>query len=134
MKLLTPPFAVLPLVMIMFEKLFQLKLKLIKKRRERQKARYELEKEYLEFTKHKKHKVSNIMLVIIVIAILSYTIANFWLAYTTGVYMDSTLTTCFYAFWSSEIVALATLKTSKIVKGIGYKKDDNDDDDEFIGG
>lgn len=116
----------------MFDKLFQLKLKIIKKRRERQKARHELEKEYLEFTNSKKHKVSNIMLVIIVIAILAYTAANFWLAYTTGVYMDSTLTTCFYAFWSSELVALATMKTSKIIKGIGYKN--HQDEDDAIGG
>lgn len=122
----------------MIEKLFQLRLKLLKKKYERQKARYELEKHYEESRKEKKHKVSNIMLVIIVIAIVAYTVANFWLTYTTGVSMDSTLTTCFYTFWGSELVALATLKTSKIIKGIGYRNRDNyyydNDNDEFIGG
>lgn len=71
------------------------------------------------------------MLVVIVIAISLYTIANLWITYTTGVSIDSTLTTCFYAFWGSELIALATLKTSKIIKGTD--KENVQDDEDSVG-
>jgi len=115
----------------MFEKLFQLKLKRIEKRGERQKAKQELEAKYAEYYPSKKRKVSNIMLVAVVCAIAIYTIANLWITYTTGVSIDSTLTTCFYAFWGSELVALTTLKTSKIIKGID--KENAQDDEDSVG-
>lgn len=64
-----------------------------------------------------KRKVSNIMLVIIVMAILTYTVASFWLQFKTGYGVDSTMTTCWFAFWTAEIVALAAIKTSKVKHG-----------------
>ena len=101
----------------MSDKRFQKKLDRIKKRGERYKAQKELEDAYADFVpSSKKHKVSNIMLVIIVIAITLYTAANFLLLYTSGVAMDSTLTTCFYTFWGSELIALAGIRVSKVVK------------------
>lgn len=117
----------------MEDKSFQKKLEKIKKKGERQKAKYELEEQYAEYYPGKKRKVSNIMLAIIVVAIVLYTVANFWLTYVTGVAMDSTLTTCFYAFWGSELIALATLKTSKIIKGadITNSVDDCGDNEPF---
>ena len=107
------------------EKIFQMRLKRIKNRGERWKKEYELKEAYIQYApERKKRKVSNILLAVIVVAIISYTIASFWLTYTTGTTIDSTLTTCFYAFWGSELVALATLKTTKIMKN--YNKTDSD--------
>lgn len=101
----------------MFDRLFKMHLRCIKRRGERQKIKQELKARYAEYYPSKKRKVSNIMLVVVVCAIVCYTVANLWITYTTGACIDSTLTTCFYTFWGSELVALTTLKTSKIIKG-----------------
>lgn len=107
----------------MFDKLFQMKLKRIERRGERQKQKYELEEKYAEFYPHKSgKKVSNLMLAAIVFSIVVYTIASFWLTYVTGASIDSTLTTCFYAFWTAEVCALAGIKISKV------RKENNDED------
>lgn len=102
----------------MEDKSFQKKLEKIRKKGERQKARYELEERYAEYYPNKNgKKVSNIMLATIVISIITYTVASFWLAYSTGSSIDSTLTTCFYAFWTVEILSLAGIRISKVRKG-----------------
>lgn len=106
----------------MFEKLFQKRLKRIEKRGERQKAKQEVIQKYAEYYSSSKRKVSNVMLVVVVIAIIIYTVASFWLTYVTGVSIDSTLTTCFYAFWTSEVVALMGIKCSKVFKESKYGK------------
>ena len=101
----------------MFEKLFQLQLRRIKKRGERQKRKCELEARYVEYYPQRQGaKVSNVMLTIIVIMISAYTIANLWITYVTGASIDSTLTTCFYAFWGSELALLAGIRVSKVRK------------------
>ena len=102
----------------MFNILFKWKLNRIKKRGERYKQEKELRDVYAEYVpERKKRKVSNILLVIVVIAITLYTIASFWITYRTGMSIDPTLTTCFYAFWGSELFLLAGIRTSKIIKG-----------------
>ena len=106
----------------MFEKLFQKRLKRIEKRGERQKAKQEVIQKYAEYYLSSKRKVSDVMLVVVVIAIIIYTVASFWLTYVTGVSIDSTLTTCFYAFWTSEVVALMGIKCSKVFKESKYGK------------
>ena len=99
----------------MREKLFQWKLNRIKRRGERYKREYKAKEAYAKYMpERKKRKVSNILLVVVVVAIVSYTAANLWITYATGMSIDSTLTTCFYAFWGSEIFALLGIKLSKI--------------------
>ena len=61
-----------------------------------------------------KKKVSNIMLVLICTMIILYTAANFALQYFAGVEVSPTLTTAWFAFWGTELVALAAIKTSKL--------------------
>lgn len=101
----------------MTNKQFKKKLSRIKKRGERQRQLKELRDAYAQYMPEKRErKVSNIMLVVVVVGILAYTIANLWITYATGAAIDSTLTTCFYAFWGSELLALTTLKTAKILK------------------
>ena len=108
----------------MHTKRFREQLRKIKLKGEQQKARQELINKYAAYYPHKNGKrVSNVMLAVIVFSIISYTIASFWLAYSTGVSIDSTLTTCFYAFWTVEICALAGIRISKV------HKEKNDDED-----
>ena len=61
-----------------------------------------------------KKKVSNIMLVLICIMIILYTVATFGLQYFTTVEISPTLTTAWFAFWGTELVALAAIKNQKI--------------------
>ena len=97
---------------------FKRKLRRIRRKGEMYKKEKEVRDAYAEYwPDRKKRKVSNIMLAVSVAAIAIYTIASFWIQYKTGVPVDSTLTTCFYAFFGSELIALTTLKTSKIIKG-----------------
>lgn len=73
-------------------------------------------------------KVSNIMLVIICIMIIVYAAADFVLQYFTSIEVSPTLTTCWFAFWGTEIVSLAVIKTSKIKHGTD--KDNTDENSE----
>lgn len=59
-------------------------------------------------------KTSNRMLVVSVINILWYTIVAIILQFKTQMEISSTLTTCWYAFWTGEIFALAGIKISKV--------------------
>lgn len=59
-------------------------------------------------------KTSNRMLVVSVINILWYTIVAIILQFKTQIEISSTLTTCWYAFWTGEIFALAGIKISKV--------------------
>jgi biotin transporter BioY len=111
----------------MFEKLFQMKLKRIEKRGERQKQRYELEEKYAEFYPHKNgKKVSNIMLIVIVVAIVCYTVASFVLQYHTSTEISSTLTTLWFSFWTIEACALAGIRISKVRKEHKNEYEDED--------
>lgn len=103
---------------------FKKKLTKIKRKGERQKVKYELEAKYAEYYPHRHGaRVSSVMLAIIVIMITAYTIANLWITYASGVSIDSTLTTCFYAFWGTELALLAGIKVSKVRKE--HKDDDS---------
>lgn len=96
--------------------LFQLKLKRIEKRGEKQKAKQELIDRYAPYYPSKRRKVSNVMLVVIVIAIVGYTVASFAIQYFTNMEISPTLTTAWFAFWSAEIISLAAIKSSKVWK------------------
>ena len=61
-----------------------------------------------------KKKVSNIMLVVICFMIIAYTVADFILQYFTSIEVSPTLTTAWFAFWGTELVALAAIKTTKV--------------------
>jgi hypothetical protein len=58
-----------------------------------------------------KKKTSTVMLILICIMIILYTAANFALQYFTSIEVSPTLTTAWFAFWGTELVALAAIKT-----------------------
>ena len=98
----------------MTEKRLQKKLSRIQKRGEQRKLIKELEDAYAEYMPdRKKRKVSNVMLTTIVTAIVGYVVASFWLQYRTGIGIDPTITTCWFGFWTAEVVALTTIKNNK---------------------
>lgn len=63
-----------------------------------------------------KRKVSNMMLVLICTMIILYTAADFALQYFTQIEVSPTLTNAWFAFWGTELVALAAIKTTKVIK------------------
>ena len=54
------------------------------------------------------------MLVVICFMIIIYTVADFILQYFTSIEVSPTLTTAWFAFWGTELVALAAIKTTKV--------------------
>lgn len=121
----------------MREKLFQWKLNRIQKRGERYKREHELKEAYAKYLpEKKKKKVSNIMLIIIVVAIVGYVAADFILQYKAGIEISPTITTCWFVFWSTEIVALTGIKLSKVKHNYDaspYSSEDEPEDDEACG-
>ena len=71
-----------------------------------------------------KRKVSNTMLVLICTMIILYTAASFALQYFVQCEISPTLTGAWYAFWGTELVALAAIKCSKIKHGVDDGKTD----------
>ena len=68
-------------------------------------------------TKQKpKRKVSNMMLVLICTMIILYTAADFALQYFTSIEVSPTLTNAWFTFWGTELIALAAIKTTKVIK------------------
>jgi uncharacterized membrane protein len=101
----------------MYSKRFRRKLNRIRQKGERYKKEQAVRDIYAQYwPDRKKRRISNIMLVIVVAAIIVYTVASFWIQYKTGVPVDATLTTCFYTFWGSELIALTGIKISKVFK------------------
>lgn len=64
--------------------------------------------------KEKITKVSNIILAISIFNILWFTIVAIVLQFKNSVELSGTLITCWYAFWTSEIFALAGIKITRI--------------------
>jgi len=50
----------------------------------------------------------------IIAAIMLYTIVAFILQFVVQVEISPTLTTCYFGFWTVEIVSLMTIKVSKV--------------------
>ena len=76
-----------------------------------------------------KKKVSNVMLVLICIMIILYTAANFALQYFASIEVSPTLTTAWFAFWGTELVALAAIKTTKVKHGENKTEENVDNTD-----
>jgi hypothetical protein len=72
----------------------------------------------------KKKNYAKKLLPWIIVAVMSYTIAAFILQFFTSVEISSTLTTCYFSFWTIEIISLAGIKTMKVKKN--KENDDND--------
>lgn len=105
---------------------FQIRLAMIKKRGEQYKREKKLRDEYAKYLPYKKkRKTSNVVLAVSICTVLIYTVACFWLAYVRGVSIDSTLTTCVYAFFGGELLVLGGIKGAKVITGYESQHNDN---------
>lgn len=104
---------------------FNLRMNKIKSENEQIELREKLKKEKNKFRRSKKNKTktANIILTAAIIAIISYTIACLYVQYKTGTAVDSTLSTLWYSFWTVEVVVLAGIKVTKVIKN--YKSESN---------
>jgi hypothetical protein len=96
---------------------FQKKLRKMKIEGEQYKCLKELEDTYSGYwPEHKKRKVSNIMLAVSTAFIVAYTICCLFIQYMTGIEVSPTLTTSVFAFFGSELLWLAGIKVTKVLK------------------
>ena len=58
-------------------------------------------------------KTSTKFVISAVLAVLIYTAASFIVLFRTGMNIDGSLTVAYFAFWTAEIVSLATIKNTK---------------------
>ena len=67
--------------------------------------------------RRKKSRKSDYVLAFSVLAIVGYTVAGIVVQILTSTEISPTLTTAWYSYWTVEIVALAGIKITNIVKG-----------------
>lgn len=116
------------MVINMTEEKFQKELEKIKEKNEEIKLKNKLKKERNKYKR--KMSTSNKVLISSIIAILMFTIACLYIQCTTSMEVSSTLITLWYSFWTVEILSLAGIKISKVVKNYESPSDSLDDDDE----
>lgn len=123
----------------MTEKEFQSKLRKIEKKNQIKEQKHKLMEQRIKYNPIKqildKMKTSNKILIIAVIAVISFTVASMYIQYKTGIEISSTLTTLWFSFWTVEIVTLAGIKVSKVIK-TPFSNDtetENSENDEEIG-
>lgn len=61
----------------------------------------------------KKKSYAQKLLPWIIVAIMLYTFAAFVLQFVTQIEISSTLTTVYFAFWTVEIISIASIKNVK---------------------
>lgn len=104
----------------MSDREYETKLKKIQRKNESKKRKHSLKVEKNKFKKSKnKMKTSNRVLMASIIAVISFTIACLYIQYTTSIEVSSTLITLWYSFWTVEIISLAGIKISKVIKENG---------------
>lgn len=77
-------------------------------------------------TRRKKH-FSDYIVAAAITAIALYTVAAVVLQFCGFTEISSTLTTCWFSFWTVEVVALAAIKGGKVKHG-DKKANDNKED------
>jgi hypothetical protein len=73
----------------------------------------------------KKRQFSDYIVFISIFAVTFFTIAAFILQFEGLMEISSTLTQCWFAFWTVEIVALASIKNRKIKEKYKDKKEES---------
>lgn len=73
----------------------------------------------------KKRSFADYIVYISIAAVTLFTIAAFVLQFKGLMEISATVTTCWFAFWTVEIVALAAIRTSKVKHN--YEKEGQED-------
>ena len=77
----------------------------------------------------KRMTVSRVILLVAIIAINLFTAACLFIQYATSTEVSSTLTTCWFAFWTSEIFSLAGIKIVKVRKSVDGEAEEEEGTD-----
>ena len=76
--------------------------------------------------------MSKKLIYLILFSIIIFTIVAIWVQFKTGTELSSTLITCFYAFFGTELVTLASIKKAEMK----FKDLDNDgipdEEDDYV--
>ena len=114
----------------MTNKEFESKMKKIKVRNKQIQMKNELKTEKRKYSifNMSNIKTSNKMLIVSVFAILFFTIACLYIQYKTSTEVSSTLIKLWYSFWTVEIMSLAGIKITKVIKNQSNSSDNNIDD------
>ena len=78
-----------------------------------------------------KMKTSNKILIVAIMAVLLFSIACLYIQYKTGMEVSSTLITLWYSFWTVEIVSLAGIKVTKVLKDYKVEPINSNENEEF---
>lgn len=97
---------------------FESKMKKIKTRNKQIQMKNKLkeEKRKVSIFKLPNISTSNKMLITSIISIVLFTIACLFIQYKTSVEVSSTLITLWYSFWTVEILSLAGIKITKVIR------------------
>lgn len=97
---------------------FESKMRKIKTRNKQIQMKNKLkeEKRKVSIFKLPNISTSNKMLITSIISIVLFTIACLFIQYKTSVEVSSTLITLWYSFWTVEILSLAGIKITKVIK------------------
>lgn len=78
--------------------------------------------------KRKKKHFANYIVFLSIFAVTTFTIAAFLLQFNGLMEISTTLTTCWFAFWTVEIVALASIRNKKTKQN--YKEKEGTDNEQ----
>ena len=110
----------------MTEEEFNLQIKKLQLKKEQVEFKNKIKTEknkIKKLSKRSKMQTSNKVLIATISAIILFTIACLFIQYKTAVEVSSTLITLWFSFWTVEIVSLAGIKVSKIIKDYKSPKD-----------
>lgn len=85
-----------------------------------------MESRYKKNTAKRKRSFADYIVFISIFMVSLFTVAAFILQFKGLMEISATLTTCWFAFWTVEIVALAAIRTSKVKHN--YEKEGQEDD------
>ncbi len=81
-----------------------------------------------ERKRKKKRSFADYIVFVSIFMVASFTIAAFILQFCGMMEISSTLTTCWFAFWTVEIISLAAIRTSKVKNKYDEQKKEEEDD------
>lgn len=120
------------MVIDMTEEKFKKKLEKIKEKNKEIKFKNKLKAEKNKYKR--KMSTSNKVLIASIMAILVFTIACLYIQCATSMEVSSTLITLWYSFWTVEILSLAGIKISKVIKNYDTTSDvEIETEDENVG-
>ena len=117
----------------MTDEKFQKELEKIQEKNEEIKLKNKLKAERNKYKR--KMSTSNKVLIASIMAIVIFTIICLYIQYATSTSVSDTLITFWYSFWTVEILSLAGIKITKVVKNYEPSPivEDSVEDDESVG-